>query len=160
MINTTNSLEQYNSHYPITVPKNNRIVLVGGCFDILHFGHIQFLQKAKDAGDYLIVALEPDERIIQDKKRIPAHPQHERAQNVLALRSVDKVVLLPLLQGFDDYKKLVHNIKPHVIAVTKDDPFLENKKIQAQSVDAQCVIVTERIDPFSTTMIYQQLKNY
>ena len=160
MINTINSLEQYNSDYPIATPKNNRIILVGGCFDILHFGHIQFLQKAKELGDYLIVALEPDERIIQNKKRIPAHPQAERAQNVLALRSVDQVILLPLLQGFDDYKKLVHNVKPHIIAVTQDDPFLENKRKQAQSVDAQCIIVTERIDPFSTTAIYQRLENY
>ena len=43
--------------------KNRKKVLVGGCFDILHFGHIRFLQEAKKLGDILIVALESDENV-------------------------------------------------------------------------------------------------
>src|SRR5579864_7608887 len=95
----------------ILLPTNKKIVLVGGCFDIIHFGHIQFLEKAKQTGDYLIVALEPDERIIDYKQRKPTHTQQERAYNLLALRAVDYVILLPTLQGFDDYLKLVQSIK-------------------------------------------------
>nr|WP_236682642.1 adenylyltransferase/cytidyltransferase family protein [Rickettsia felis] len=49
-------------------PINSEIVLVGGCFDLLHYGHIEFLRKAKKQGKYLIVALEPDETIIKYKK--------------------------------------------------------------------------------------------
>ncbi|WP_425362028.1 adenylyltransferase/cytidyltransferase family protein [Candidatus Tisiphia endosymbiont of Mystacides longicornis] len=49
--------------------KNNQLVLVGGCFDLLHYGHIQFLRNAKAQGNYLIVALEPDETINNYKKR-------------------------------------------------------------------------------------------
>src|SRR5437016_5967120 len=97
----------YTPHTPIPLDYTKRIVLVGGCFDILHFGHIQFLKQAKQAGDVLVVALESDERILQDKNRAPTHTQHERAANLLALRSVDMVLMLPRLDGFNDYNALV-----------------------------------------------------
>jgi cytidyltransferase-like protein len=147
-----------NYHYyvptqKVPVPDRQRIVLVGGCFDILHFGHIQFLDKAKKTGDYLIIALEPDETIIQYKKRIPIHNQEQRAYNLVALRSVDQVILLPSLQGFDDYYMLVKNINPHIIAITQDDPQIENKQKQADAIGAQLIIVSERIEPFSSSSI-------
>ncbi|SRR6266404_1035706 len=134
-----------------------KIVLVGGCFDIIHFGHIQFLQKAKEAGDYLIVALEPDERIINYKKRTPIHTQQERAHNLLALRSVDQVIMLPLLNGFDDYLALVADIKPHIIAISANDPQQVNKQKQADAVGAQLVVVTDMIGTFSSSAIFQDL---
>ena len=140
----------------ITLPNHKDIVLVGGCFDILHFGHIQFLHKAQQAGDYLIIALEPDERITHYKKRTPMHTQEERAHNLLALRAVDHVIALPLLQGFDDYLKLVKDVMPHVIAVTSGDPQMDNKQKQADAVGARLVVVTDRIEPFSSSAIYQQ----
>ncbi len=58
-VTQTAIIEKYNGQ-EIATPGNQRVVLVGGCFDILHFGHIEFLKKAREAGDYLIVALEPD----------------------------------------------------------------------------------------------------
>jgi cytidyltransferase-like protein len=132
-----------------------KIVLVGGCFDIIHFGHIQFLQKAKEAGDFLIVALEPDERIIHHKNRTPMHTQQERAYNLAALRSVDEVIMLPQLNGFDDYLALVKNIKPHIIAITDNDPQKDNKQKQADAIGAQLVIVTDMIGSFSSSNIYK-----
>jgi FAD synthetase len=141
----------------IFLPQDKKIVLVGGCFDILHFGHIQFLKKAHQAGDYLIVALEPDERIIKNKKRMPIHTQEERGSNLLALRHVDQIICLPELNGFDDYLELVKNINPSIIAVTADDPQLANKQKQADSINAQLVVVTEMIGTFSSSVIYQNL---
>jgi FAD synthetase len=144
----------YNIVGTFAIPLNKKIVLVGGCFDILHFGHVQFLQKAKEAGDYLIVALEPDERIVQSKKRNPIHTQEERVHNLLALRSVDRVIQLPLLHGFDDYLALVKMIHPAIIAITSNDPQKENKKKQADAVGAQLVVVTDMIGNFSSSAIY------
>ncbi len=140
----------------LTLP-NKKIVLVGGCFDILHFGHIQFLQKAKGIGDYVIVALEPDERIINYKQRTPVHTQKERAHNLLALHSVDHVIMLPQLNGFDDYLALVKNIKPNIIAITNNDPQQSNKQKQADAIGAQLVIVTDIIENFSSSAIYKAL---
>ena len=146
--------QYYNPKSSLFIPQDKKIVLVGGCFDIIHFGHIQFLEKVKEAGDYLIVALEPDERIIDYKKRTPTHTQKERAYNLLALRFVDQVVMLPLLHGFDDYLALVKNIRPHIIAITTNDPQVANKQKQADAIGAQLVIVTNIIGEFSSSGIY------
>lgn len=150
--------QYYDPTKAILIPQNNKVVLVGGCFDILHFGHIQFLQKAKEAGDYLIVALEPDERIINYKKRIPTHTQQERAHNILALRSVDHVIMLPQLNGFDDYLTLVKTIKPDIIAITDNDPQQANKQKQADAINAQLVIVTNIIGSFSSSAIIKEFQ--
>lgn len=141
----------------IFVPKDKKIVLVGGCFDIIHFGHIQFLEKARQAVDYLIVALEPDERIINYKNRMPTHTQAERTHNLLALRHVDHVIMLPLLNGFHDYLELVQTIKPHIIAITDNDPQLNNKQKQADAIGAQLIIVTDIIGNFSSSAIYKNI---
>ena len=143
---------------PLVPHTQGRVVLVGGCFDLLHAGHILFLQKAKACGDYLVVALEPDERILQSKNRKPVHTQKERARNLAALRSVDHVLELPCLKGFSDYYKFVQDVRPSVIAVTADDPCISNKQRQAKDVGATVKIVTDRVGQLSSTAICKQLK--
>jgi len=149
--------QYYTPSHTILLPKNKKIVLVGGCFDILHFGHIQFLQKARTLGNILVVALEPDERIIEHKQRTPAHTQIERAHNLLALRTVDHIILLPLLHGFNDYSNLVKAINPDTIAITKNDPQLINKQKHADAICAQLVTVIDPVGFFSSSAIYTSL---
>ena len=153
------AITRYQPGQKVTKKITQKIVLVGGCFDILHFGHIEFLQRAKEHGDFLIVALEPDEKISAYKHRNPTHTHYERAHNLLALRSVDHVLLLPTLKTFDDYCTLVQTIQPDIIAITEDDPQQENKKQQAAHAGAHVVIVTERISDFSSSLIYNKIKN-
>jgi FAD synthetase len=143
----------------IQTPTNQNVVLVGGCFDILHFGHIEFLKKAKAAGDYLIVALEPDESIIKYKHRNPTHNQIQRAEILAELRCVDLVILLHSLKGYADYNQLVYNINPKIIAITSDDPQKENKKKQAHEVGATVKIVLPRLGNFSSSSIKNDLSN-
>jgi rfaE bifunctional protein nucleotidyltransferase chain/domain len=70
------------------------IVFTNGCFDILHVGHVQYLQKARKMGDLLILGLNSDAsvRAIKGEKR-PLVPQAERAEVVAALTTVDYVTL-------------------------------------------------------------------
>jgi FAD synthetase len=151
LIKNQATIEKYDRNYSIT-NNNRKLVLVGGCFDVLHFGHIEFLKKAKATGDFLIVALEPDERIAQ-KQRKPVHNQQERAEIIASLYFVDQVLLLPVLKGFADYNQLVQAIHPSVIAVTDDDPQLTNKQKQASTVGATVEIVTPRLKQFATSLI-------
>ncbi len=130
-----------------------KIVLVGGCFDVFHYGHLKFLQAAKKQGDVLIIALEPDEFIVSSKKRRPVHTQYERAQILASLLIADYIFLLPHFKSDDEYARFTRTIAPHIIAVTKGDLQLKNKKIQAQSVGARLVTVTPVIKDFSTTKI-------
>ena len=117
--------------------KNKRIVLIGGCFDLLHFGHLDFLKKAKIQGDYLIVLLESDQFITQIKKRTPIHIQNERAEILSSLEMVDLVVLLPFLKSDFGYERLVKLIKPDIIAITTGDIKLNIKMKQANLVGAK-----------------------
>jgi rfaE bifunctional protein nucleotidyltransferase chain/domain len=133
--------------------KNKIIVLAGGCFDIIHFGHIIFLQKAKQEGDILIVALESDEYIKRHKGRKPVHNQNERAVILSSLRVVDLVIKLPYLQSDKDYFKLVEKIKPDVIAITRGDERETKKRNQAKAVEARLKIVTPKLSKFSSSKI-------
>jgi rfaE bifunctional protein nucleotidyltransferase chain/domain len=114
-----------------------RIVLTGGCFDILHIGHVRFLSEAKGMGDYLVVLLESDRNVKKLKgKYRPVFIQKERAEMLSALRSVDLIVVLPIMKNDNDYLNLVTKIKPDIIAVTEDDPHIEKKRRQAKKVGA------------------------
>lgn len=151
------TIEIYQLSIPVKSGQAKKIVLIGGCFDVLHYGHIEFLRKSKDHGDYLVVALESDEMIIKYKKRQPIHNQQQRAQNLAAIRYVDKVLLLPVLEGFKGYNQLVQDVKPVIIATTKNDSQINNKKRQALSVGAQVKIVIDNINDFSSSNIIKSM---
>lgn len=74
--------------------ENKTIVTTNGCFDILHVGHVRYLEAAKKFGDVLIVALNSDKsvKIIKGESR-PINNENDRAEILSALRSVDYVVL-------------------------------------------------------------------
>jgi rfaE bifunctional protein nucleotidyltransferase chain/domain len=133
-------------------------VLVGGCFDILHYGHIQFLKKAKALGNHLVVALESDKNIrrIKGEKR-PIFGQNERREMLLSLKFVDEVIILKDEMTDQDYMDLVDKEEPCTIAVTAGDPILNKKKKQAESVGAKLVEIPQLEIP-STSQILKILK--
>lgn len=117
-------------------------VLVGGCFDILHIGHIKFLKKAKSFGDYLVVLLESDENIKLLKGRTrPFHNIEQRVETLMSLKFVDEVIKLPAKVENLTYDQIIKRIKPYVIAITEDDPIKNIKALQAKSVDAKLKII-------------------
>lgn len=118
--------------------KNKKIVLVGGCFDIFHFGHLYFLEESKKMGDILVVMLESDEFIKGKKIRNPIHSQEQRARLLDALRMVDIVIMLPLLKT-NEYEKIVLQIQPNSICVTQGDPLLFEKEKQAEMVGGKVI---------------------
>ena len=134
--------------------QEKKIVLVGGCFDLLHYGHITFLKQAKKYGDSLVVALESDEFILIRKKRKPVHTQKQRAEILAELRVVDTIICLPLFTTDSEYYELVQEIQPAVIVVTEGDKQLDNKKKQAGLVEAR-LEVAPYVKSFSTTNILQ-----
>lgn len=131
-----------------------KIVLAGGCFDILHIGHIAFLEKAKKAGDILILLLESDQaiKLLKGKDR-PVNNQENRATILSAIEFVDFIVLLPKPYKGGDYDTLVEKISPDVIAVTAGDPNLSEKQSQAKKVDGVLKVVLKKIPEHSTTKL-------
>ncbi|MBI4100634.1 adenylyltransferase/cytidyltransferase family protein [Candidatus Microgenomates bacterium] len=135
------------------------IVLVGGCFDILHLGHIKFLEEAKKADGILFIALESDHNVRRRKGGArPINSQKDRAKILAALKHVDFVILLPDMRGFDNYFEMVETINPHFIAVTEGDYHFDLKKRQAEKIGAQILVVTPVLRTKSTTKIAQLLE--
>ncbi len=130
--------------------QDKKVVLVGGCFDVLHYGHLRFLKQAKALGDYLIVALESDASLAETKSRKVFHTQKQRAEILESLAVVDEVLLLPQMASDQTYLELVQRIAPTTIALTQGDPQAHNKERQAKSIGALCVSVPFE-KGFSTT---------
>lgn len=134
-----------------------KIVVCGGCFDILHIGHVKFLQEAKKTGSILIVLLESDENVKRLKGiNRPIFNQKERAIVLSSLNCVDYVILLPFMSKNSDYDKLVLQLKPDVIAVTENDPLILQKKSQAKSVYGKIGIIP-KIRTFSSSKLAKLL---
>ncbi len=129
-------------------------VLVGGCFDIFHFGHLDFLKKSKAFGDSLIVALEPDEFIRKFKHHEPYHDIQKRAMLLAELECVDLVVILPLLTSFQQYFEMVQKVRPSVMSLTDGDSQLENTTKHANEIGAKIKVVP-LIPNISSTLIHK-----
>jgi rfaE bifunctional protein nucleotidyltransferase chain/domain len=97
--------------------KGQKIVFTNGCFDLLHVGHVRYLQKARTLGDCLIIGLNSDHSIGQIKD--PARPlisEDQRAEVLAALSCVDYIVLFDEADPF----KLIEEIKPDVLVKGAD----------------------------------------
>ena len=71
-----------------------RVVFANGCFDLLHVGHVRYLEGARRLGDLLVVGINGDEQVRRLKgDDRPFIPERERAETVAALRAVDYVII-------------------------------------------------------------------
>jgi len=101
-------------------------VMATGVFDILHLGHIRYLEEAKSFGDELVVVVAHDETV-KKRKHTPIMPQEMRRKIVESLKCVDKAV-----NGKEgDMLDIVKEIRPDVIALGYDQRF-DEKKLEEQ----------------------------
>jgi FAD synthetase len=103
------------------------LVLASGAFDLIHYGHIYYLQEAKKAGGsaaYLTVIVARDKTIERLKGRRPILPEVQRRAVVEALKPVDEAIL-----GFEDlsFREVILRLKPDVIAVGYDQRNIEEE---------------------------------
>lgn len=137
-----------------------KLVVVGGCFDLLHLGHIIFLQQAKAKGEILLVLLESDQTIKKLKGAMrPIHSQDVRAQILSELKSVDYVLKIPSFTSDKEYDELITRLNPSIIATTEGDEFAFHKKRQAQKIGAKLLYVTPPISDHSTSRIIKKIKS-
>ncbi|MGE5307617.1 MAG: D-glycero-beta-D-manno-heptose 1-phosphate adenylyltransferase [Deltaproteobacteria bacterium] len=92
--------------------KGKRIVFTNGCFDILHYGHVKYLEKARKQGDVLVVAVNSDDSVRRLKgPSRPVNGQRYRQAVLAALQSVDYVTVFTE----DTPKSLIARLKPDVL---------------------------------------------
>ncbi len=92
--------------------KKKKIVFTNGCFDILHFGHVKYLEQAKQKGDILVVGLNSDSSVKKLKgANRPIFNQPARAEVLSALKSVDYVTIFNDLTPL----KVIKALKPDIL---------------------------------------------
>lgn len=132
--------------------KNKKIVFTNGCFDLIHAGHVKYLQKAKKSGDILIVALNSDNSVRKLKgKGRPIVPEKDRAEILAALECADYVVLFNELTP----AKIIRYIKPDILVKGADYKLNE---IVGRDM-AKRVKTIQLVKNKSTSNIIKKIKN-
>ena len=109
MIIPISNIEEYCKHIHA---EGNRIVFTNGCFDIIHVGHTTYLAQAKALGDVLIIGVNTDDSVKRLKGPTrPVNNQNDRAEVLLALKSVDITVFF----DEDTPKRLIELVKPDIL---------------------------------------------
>ena len=136
-----------------------KIVFVGGCYDLLHVGHLNFLERCKKFGDVLVVATSSDERIRERKgSSRPIIPENHRVVMLSALSCVDYALVAPktsILFGAPTVR-ILHSLRPNVFAVS--DLRHSDYKLSLANIGIEVEFVPyKRIT--STTEIIQKVIN-
>lgn len=135
---------------------NERIVFTNGCFDLLHLGHVDYLAKAKDLGERLIIGVNTDSSVKRLKgEHRPLQDENSRLNILAALQSVDAVVLF----DEDTPYELIKEIEPDIL-VKGADYKIENivgyDIVVSRGGSVQTI---EFIEGYSTTLIEKRILN-
>ena len=133
-----------------------KIVFTNGCFDIVHLGHIDYLEKARALGDRLVLGLNTDASVSRLKGPTrPVVDEHARARLMAALSFVDTVIL------FDEPtpKELIEALKPDILV--KGDDYTVETIVGADFVinNGGEVKTVSLVPGYSTTGLIEKIKN-
>ena len=133
----------------------DKLVFTNGCFDILHAGHVDYLQKARQLGDALLVGLNNDESVTKLKgDSRPIVDEKARAMVLAALEPVDAVVLFQE----ETPGRLIDQVQPDVLV--KGGDYLAEEIVGYQTVTTKggTVKVLPFLEGHSTTSIIKKIK--
>jgi D-glycero-beta-D-manno-heptose 1-phosphate adenylyltransferase len=134
----------------------NKVVFTNGCFDIVHLGHIDYLEKARLKGDKLVLGLNTDASVkkLKGEKR-PLVDEYARSRMMASLQFVDAVILF----GEDTPLQLINEIKPDILVKGNDysiETIVGAKEVLANGGSVETV---DLIDGYSTTQIINKILN-
>jgi cytidyltransferase-like protein len=137
--------------------KNEKIVLTSGTFDLIHPGHVRYLDAVKPLGDVLVVMMSGDDRAIA-RKRKPIMAENDRAFMLDALKVVDYVFIDPATNSPNEidpvHAEIVKQLQPDIYATDGEDPRFWN------IMDPAKLKVVERTgEEISTTDIIQRIQD-
>jgi len=131
---------------------NKRLVFTNGCFDILHVGHVRYLNRARSLGDLLVVAVNSDHSVqsIKGASR-PVIPEMERVEVLAALKCVDYLFL------FDDPtpQRIIESIVPDVLVKGSDWKLSDVVGRDVVESNGGSVVTIPIVERTSTTGIIQ-----
>jgi len=137
--------------------KKRKVVLASGTFDLLHMGHVKYLEEAKKTGGEnaeLIVIVARDKTVEKRKGAKPVVPEDHRRALVEALEVVDEAIL-----GFEDFSmdKVIEKISPDIIAVGHDQKSII-RQVQEVIARKELNIEVAKIGKFGKDELNSSLK--
>lgn len=133
--------------------KNKKIVFTNGCFDIIHRGHVEYLQKAKELGDLLILGLNSDLSVKRLKgENRPINKEKDRAIVLAALECIDYITIFEE----DTPLELIKIVKPDILAKGGDYK-IEN--IAGREYAKETVLI-DFVDGYSTSNIIKIIESF
>ena len=134
--------------------RGGTVVFTNGVFDLLHPGHVRYLQEARGLGDVLIVGINSDRSVRANKGPTrPLNPENERAELLLALACVDAVVVF----DEDTPQRLIEAIQPDVLVKGADwgpDAIVGRDTVEARGGR---VVRVELTEGYSTTELVRRI---
>ena len=137
--------------------KGMRIVATNGCFDIIHAGHVQYLNEARSLGDKLIVGLNSNKSVRQLKgDNRPYNTQQNRAEVLMALESVDQVIIFNSI----DCCGFLKNVRPDIYVKGGDYTIDTLPECERKTILSYCkeVKILKKYDSLSTSQIIEKLQ--
>lgn len=125
-------------------------VMVFGTFDLLHQGHIKFLEQAKEKGDKLYVVIGRDSNVFMAKSRNPVHEAEKRKKAVESLGIAEKVIL----GEKDDFFLPIRALKPQMICLGYDQ---DDKGLMKYIKDNRLDIAVKRLKPYKENILKSSL---
>lgn len=136
--------------------KGKKVVLTNGCFDLIHLGHIRYLEQAKGLGDILVVGLNSDDSVrgLKGKGR-PITNESERAEVLAALECVDYVVI------FDEStpNHIIGELKPEIHVKGGDYQLKDLSEVKIVKSYGGKIIIVPEVKGYSTTTLIEKIKN-
>lgn len=135
----------------------HRLVFTNGCFDLLHAGHVRYLQQARELGDALAVGLNSDRSVRELKgEGRPINPQDDRAEVLAALGCVDYVVIFDGKRATD----VLRTVRPHLYAKGGDytPDSLDAEERGALSAAGAGIKILPLVPGRSTTTVVERLR--
>lgn len=140
---------------------NVRTGLTSGCFDLLHFHHLHYLERCRAECGFLVVGVDSDALLRQNKGKDPVIPEYHRAAMVAALRCVDAVFILRNTDQFSDLVRGVGLHGPWFDVIFKNSPEIYGKPIVGlEASDPRLTIVPDVHDISSTTGIVEKIRSW
>jgi rfaE bifunctional protein nucleotidyltransferase chain/domain len=159
MTNKIISLENAGDRAKQLRETGKKLVATNGCFDLLHVGHIRYLQAARAKGDVLIVGLNADASV-RDLKGAgrPLNSENDRAEVLAALECVDLVTIFPELRA----TRFIEAVRPNVYVKGGDytsETLDAEERAALEKIGAKIDIVPFEKD-YSTSRLLEQLRSF
>jgi rfaE bifunctional protein nucleotidyltransferase chain/domain len=135
--------------------KGKSVVFTNGCFDLVHYGHISYLEKAKELGDILVIGVNTDESVRKLKgPHRPIVKEYDRARLLAAFGFVDAITLF----GDETPKELIEECLPSVLVKGSDYEIADIVGAEAVIKGGGLVKTLDFISGYSSSSIIDSIK--